>query len=65
MEGPQFGKQPQEAQLPPTAATKLAISQARQHFIALDTLATHLNVPAVRLLDVLEVELLESLNEGS
>jgi hypothetical protein len=29
----------------PSAATELAIALARQHFIALDTLATQLNVP--------------------
>jgi hypothetical protein len=49
----------------PTAATELAIALARQHFIALDTLARELNVPAAQLLDALEVELLESLDDGS
>lgn len=49
----------------PTAATDLAIALARQHLIALDTLARQLNVPAGRLLDALEVELLESLDDGS
>ena len=49
----------------PTAATELAIAVARQHFIALDTLARQLNVPAGQLLDALEVELLESLDDGS
>jgi hypothetical protein len=49
----------------PTAAAELAIALARQHFIALDTLARQLNVPAGQLLDALEVELLESLDDGS
>ena len=49
----------------PTAATELAIAQARQHFIALDTLARELDVSAGQLLDALEVELLESLDDGS
>jgi hypothetical protein len=49
----------------PTAATELAIALARQHFIALDTLARELNVSAGQLLDALEVELLESLDDGS
>jgi hypothetical protein len=52
----------------PTAATDLAIALARQPLIALDTLDTlarQLNVPAGRLLDALEVELLESLDDGS
>jgi hypothetical protein len=48
----------------PTAATELAIALARQHFIALDTLARQLNVSAGHLLDALEVELLESLDDG-
>ena len=49
----------------PTAATELAIALARQHFIALDTLARELNVSAGHLLDALEVELLESIDDGS
>jgi hypothetical protein len=49
----------------PTAATELAIALARQHFIALDTLSRQLNVPAGQLLGALEVELLESLDDGS
>ena len=49
----------------PSAATELAIALARQHFIALDTLARQQNVPAGQLLDALEVELLESLDDGS
>lgn len=50
----------------PTAATELAIALARQHFIALDTLARQLNdVSAGQLLDTLEVELLESLDDGN
>jgi hypothetical protein len=49
----------------PAAATELAIALARQHFIALDTLARQLNVPAAQLLDALEAELLESLDDGS
>lgn len=49
----------------PSAATELAIALARQHFIALDTLARQLNVPAGQLLDALEVQLLESLDDGS
>ena len=49
----------------PTAATELAIALARQHFIALDTLARQLKVPAGQLLDALEVQLLESLDDGS
>lgn len=49
----------------PTAATELAIALSRQHYIALDTLARQLNVPAGQLLDALEVELLESLDDGS
>lgn len=49
----------------PTAATELAIALARQHFIALDTLARELNVSAGQLLDALEVELLESIDDGS
>jgi len=49
----------------PGAATELAIALARQHFIALDALATQLNVPAGHLLDALEVKLLESLDDGS
>jgi hypothetical protein len=49
----------------PTAATELAIALARQHFIALDALARHLDVSAGQLLDALEVELLESLDGGS
>ena len=48
-----------------TAATELAIALARQHFIALDTLARQLNVSAGQLLDALEVELLESLDDGN
>lgn len=49
----------------PTAEIELAIALARQHFIALDTLARRLNVPVGQLLDALEVELLESLDDGS
>ncbi|MGK3957678.1 hypothetical protein ACLKOZ_15980 [Arthrobacter sp. R4] len=49
----------------PTAATELAIALARQHFIALDTLARELNISAGHLLDALEVELLESIDDGS
>jgi hypothetical protein len=49
----------------PNIATELAIAVARQHFIALDTLARQLNVPAAQLLDALEAELLESLDDGS
>ncbi|MDR7161774.1 hypothetical protein [Arthrobacter sp. BE255] len=49
----------------PTAATELSIALARQHFIALDTLARELNVSAGQLLDALEVELLESLDDGN
>lgn len=49
----------------PTAATELAIALARQHFITLDTLARQQNVPAGQLLDALEVQLLESLDDGS
>ena len=49
----------------PTAATELAIALARQHFIAVDTLARELNVSAGQLLDALEVELLESIDDGS
>lgn len=49
----------------PTAATELAIALARQHFIALDTLARELNVSAGQLLDALEVELLDTLDDGS
>jgi hypothetical protein len=45
----------------PAAATELAI--APPAFIALDTLATQLNVQAGQLLDALEVELLESLDD--
>jgi hypothetical protein len=41
----------------PYTATELAIG--------LDTLARQLNVPAGQLLDALEVELLESLDDGS
>jgi hypothetical protein len=44
--------------------TEVAIALARQHFIALDTLARQLNVPAGHLLDALEVELLESLDDA-
>ena len=49
----------------PTTATELAIALARQHFIAVDTLARELNVSAGQLLDALEVELLESIDDGS
>lgn len=49
----------------PSAATELAIALARQHFIALDNLARQLNVPAGQLLDALEVQLLESLEDGN
>ena len=49
----------------PTASIELAIALARQHFIALDTLARQLIVSAGQLLDALEVELLESLDDGS
>lgn len=49
----------------PTAATELAVALARQHFIALDTLARELNVPTGHLLDALEVELLEGRDDGS
>lgn len=49
----------------PTAATEPAIALARQHLIALDTLARQLDVPSGQLLDALEVELLESLDDGS
>jgi hypothetical protein len=49
----------------PNTATELAIALARQHFIALDTLARQLNVPAAQLLDALEAELLESPDDGS
>ena len=49
----------------PTTATELAIALARQHFIALDTLARQLDVPAGQLLDAVGVELLEGLDDGS
>lgn len=49
----------------PAAGTELAIALARQHFIALDTLARQSDVSAGQLLDALEVELLESLDDGS
>jgi hypothetical protein len=49
----------------PTAATELAVALARQHFIALDTLARQPNVSAAQLLAALEVKLLESLDDGS
>jgi hypothetical protein len=49
----------------PNTATEPAIALARQHFIALGTLATQLNVPAAQLLDAVEAELLESLDDGS
>ncbi|MCP9002073.1 hypothetical protein NFC73_20430 [Pseudarthrobacter sp. RMG13] len=48
-----------------TAAIELAIALARQHFIALDTLARQQNVPTGHLLDALEVQLPESLDDGS
>jgi hypothetical protein len=49
----------------PPAAAELGIALARQHFIALDTLAAQLDVSAGQLLDALEVELLEGLDDGS
>ena len=49
----------------PTVATELAIALARQHFIALDTLAKERDVSAGNLLDALEVQLLEGIDDGS
>jgi len=49
----------------PDAATDLVIALARQHLIALDMLATKLNVPTGQLLNALEVAQMESLDDGS
>lgn len=49
----------------PGAAAELVIALARQHFTVLDAAAQAINLPVNALLDALELEQLESLEEGS